>query len=69
MSRSVLAERFTHYVGVPPMQYLPQWRMQLASGLLSSTSLNPSQVAERVGYGSEAASSRAFKRCVGIPPC
>jgi AraC-like DNA-binding protein len=68
LSRSVLAERFVHYVGIPPMQYLAQWRMQLASGLLSSTTLSLSQVAERVGYGSEAALSRAFKRCVGLAP-
>jgi AraC-like DNA-binding protein len=68
LSRSVLAERFTHFVGVAPMQYLAQWRMQLASGLLASTTLSLSQVAERVGYGSEAALSRAFKRCVGLAP-
>lgn len=68
LARSVLAERFAHYVGIPPMHYLAQWRMQLASGLLSSTTLSLSQVAERVGYGSEAALSRAFKRCVGLAP-
>ncbi|MET0594428.1 MAG: AraC family transcriptional regulator, partial [Polyangiaceae bacterium] len=52
VSRSVLAERFTHFVGVPPMQYLAQWRMQLAAGLLTTTSANLAQIAEQVGYGS-----------------
>jgi AraC-like DNA-binding protein len=68
MSRSVLAERFAHFVGIPPMQYLAQWRMQLASTLLSSTSLSLAEIAERVGYGSEAALSRAYKRWVGVAP-
>ena len=68
VSRSVLAERFMHFVGVPPMQYLAQWRMQLASSLLSATVLSLAEIAERVGYGSEAALSRAFKRWVGVAP-
>ena len=68
LSRSVLAERFHHYVGLPPMQYLARWRMQLAASLLSGTNQNLSEVAERVGYGSEAALSRAFKRLVGVAP-
>jgi AraC-like DNA-binding protein len=68
MSRSVLAERFVHFVGVPPMQYLAQWRMQLAATLLSSTSLGLSEIATRVGYGSETALSRAYKRWVGVAP-
>jgi AraC-like DNA-binding protein len=68
MSRSVLAERFAHFVGVPPMQYLAQWRMQLCASLLSSTSLGLAEIAERVGYGSEAALSRAYKRWVGVAP-
>jgi AraC-like DNA-binding protein len=68
ISRSMLAERFHHYVGVPPMQYLARWRMQLAASLLSGTSQSLSEVAERVGYGSEAALSRAFKRLVGVAP-
>ncbi|HEY3493258.1 MAG TPA: AraC family transcriptional regulator [Polyangiaceae bacterium] len=68
LSRSVLAERFTHLVGVPPMQYLTRWRMQLAASLLSSTSLNLFEIADRVGYGSETALSRAYKRYVGVAP-
>lgn len=68
MSRSVLAERFAHFVGIPPMQYLAQWRMQLAAALLSGTSLNLAEIADRVGYGSETAFSRAYKRQVGMAP-
>jgi AraC-like DNA-binding protein len=68
MSRSVLAERFTHFVGTPAMQYLAQWRMQLAATLLSSTSLSLAEIAVRVGYGSETALSRAYKRWVGVAP-
>jgi len=68
LSRSALAERFTQWVGVPPMQYLAQWRMQLASSLLSGTTLSLAEIAARVGYGSEAALSRAFKRQVGVSP-
>jgi AraC-like DNA-binding protein len=67
-SRSVLAERFTHLVGVPPIQYLAQWRIQLAASLLRSSNATLAEVADRVGYGSEAALSRAFKRWVGIAP-
>ncbi|HYV65353.1 MAG TPA: AraC family transcriptional regulator [Myxococcales bacterium] len=68
LSRSVLAERFAHFVGVPPMQYLAQWRMQLAARLLSSTSMGLSEIAGQVGYGSETALSRAYKRYVGVSP-
>jgi AraC-like DNA-binding protein len=68
LSRSVLAERFAQFVGVPPMQYLARWRMQLASNLLSTTSLGLADIAERVGYGSEAALSRAYKRGLGVAP-
>ena len=68
MSRSALAERFNQFVGIPPMQYLVQWRMQLAAPLLSNTSTGLAEIAERVGYGSEAAFSKAFKRTVGATP-
>ncbi len=67
-SRSVLAERFAFLVGIPPMQYLAKWRMQIASGLLSSGRANVATVAAEIGYGSEAAFSRAFKKLVGVPP-
>jgi AraC-like DNA-binding protein len=68
MSRSVLAERFAHFVGIPPMQYLAKWRMQLASTLLANTSLGLAEIAEQVGYGSETALSRAYKRWLGVAP-
>jgi AraC-like DNA-binding protein len=68
LSRSVLAERFADLVGLPPMHYLARWRMQIASGLLSSGSANIATVAAEIGYGSEAAFSRAFKRTVGLSP-
>ena len=68
LSRSVLAERFADLVGMPPMYYLAKWRMQIASGLLSGGDTNIAGVAAEVGYGSEAAFSRAFKKMVGIPP-
>jgi len=67
-SRAVLAERFVHYVGMPPMQYLARWRMQLASAQLTSSDKKLAQIAGEVGYGSEAAFSRAFKREVGMAP-
>ena len=68
LSRSVLAERFADLVGIPPMQYLAKWRMQIASGLLSGGNANIATVAAEIGYGSEAAFSRAFKKMVGMPP-
>jgi AraC-like DNA-binding protein len=68
VSRSLLAERFAHFVGVPPIQYLAQWRIQLAASLLRTSNLGLAEIADRVGYGSEAALSRAFKRWVGIAP-
>jgi AraC-like DNA-binding protein len=68
VSRSVLADRFVQFLGLPPMAYLAQWRMQLAATLLSATAIGLGDVAERVGYGSEAALSRAFKRLVGVAP-
>jgi len=68
MSRSMLAERFATLVGVPPIQYLADWRIQLAASLLRASKSSIAEVAERVGYGSEAALSRAFKRRIGVPP-
>lgn len=67
-SRTVLAERFAALVGVPPMQYLTQWRISLAAHLLRGGTLSVSRIAEQVGYESEAAFSRAFKREYGLPP-
>ena len=67
-SRSVLAERFTHYLREPPMQYLARWRMHLAAHMLSDARAKVSTVAYDVGYHSEASFSRAFKKLVGVSP-
>ena len=68
LSRSSLHERFVYLLGQPPMQYLTQWRMQVASGLLRDTNAKLMEVAMDVGYESEAAFSRAFKRVAGLSP-
>jgi AraC-like DNA-binding protein len=68
LSRSALHERFVALAGQPPMQYLAQWRMQLAAGLLRRGDAKVAAVAQEVGYDSEAAFARAFKRLVGRPP-
>jgi AraC-like DNA-binding protein len=68
MSRSTLHERFVHFIGQPPMQYLTQWRMQIASRLLRDTNAKLIEAALSVGYDSEASFSRAFKRVVGVAP-
>ena len=68
LSRSALAERFTHYVGRPPMQYLAAWRMQLAARRLADGEEKVATIALDVGYDSEAAFSRAFRRATGMPP-
>lgn len=67
-SRSALSERFSEIVGVPPMQYLAQWRMQLAGQLLLESDSPIAAIAVRVGYSSEASFNRAFRRIVGMPP-
>ena len=68
LSRTVLAERFTRLVGMPPMHYLARWRIQIASELLSAGNSNMASIAAEIGYESEAAFSRAFKKMIGIPP-
>jgi len=67
-SRSVLAERFQQLVGSPPMQYLTQWRMVLAANLLRSSNSSLLRIAEEVGYQTDTAFSRAFRREYGAPP-
>ena len=67
-SRSNLARRFTDLVGQPPMQYLAQWRMQVAANLLTQSSAKVAAIASDVGYDSEAAFSRAFKKATGMAP-
>ena len=68
VSRSVLAQRFTELVGETPMRYLANWRMQLAKQMMREGARNIQEVATRVGYESEAAFNRAFKRATGSPP-
>lgn len=67
-SRAALAKRFVELVGEPPMQYLTNWRMHLSRSLLRESNIGIAQLALRVGYESEAAFSRAFRRAVGVPP-
>ncbi|MGZ5650016.1 MAG: AraC family transcriptional regulator [Usitatibacter sp.] len=68
LSRSALAQRFAALVGEPPIQYLMRWRLALAAQTLRSGGEAIGRVAERAGYESEAAFSRAFKREFGTPP-
>src|SRR5436189_1002417 len=68
ISRSVLADRFRHYLSEPPMSYLTRWRLQLGAQMLTSTSYSVAQVASEVGYESEPAFNRAFKREFTDPP-
>jgi AraC-like DNA-binding protein len=68
VSRSVLAERFRHYLGEPPMTYLSRWRLQLGARMLTSTSHSVARISGDVGYESEPAFNRAFKREFGTPP-
>src|SRR5262245_5264825 len=66
LSRSALAERFTSLVGAPPMQYLTRWRLQLAADLLRNGRRSTAAIGADVGYESEAAFNRAFKRALGM---
>jgi AraC-like DNA-binding protein len=68
LSRSVLAERFTQRLGIPPMHYLAKWRMQIAAERLTGSNANLATIAAEIGYESEAAFSRAFKKMIGITP-
>lgn len=68
LSRSVFAERFAQIMQTPAMHYLSNWRLQLAAHLLEKKNLSISQAAAVVGYESEAAFNRAFKKQVGVPP-
>jgi AraC-like DNA-binding protein len=68
ISRSALAQRFRHYFGEGPVSYLTRWRLQLGAQMLSSTGDSVAQIAAKVGYDSEQAFNRAFKRGFGAPP-
>ena len=68
MSRSALVERFTRYLSEPPMTYLTRWRLQLAARALTRTPKGVAEIAAEVGYESESAFNRAFKREFGLPP-
>jgi AraC-like DNA-binding protein len=68
LSRSALHDRFVRYLGQAPMQYLASWRIQLSSSLLRESHRVVADIALEVGYESEAAFARAFKRVVGMPP-
>jgi AraC-like DNA-binding protein len=68
ISRSALAERFALLIGEPPMQYLTRWRLALAARALKEGRQPIVRIAEDIGYESEAAFNRAFKRELGMPP-
>ncbi len=68
LSRTTLMERFSHYLSEPPITYLIRWRLKLAARLLSTTPRGIAEIASDVGYESEAAFNRAFKREFGLPP-
>lgn len=68
LSRSALVERFTRYLDEPPIAYLIRWRLHLAARALAATSRGVAEIASDVGYESEAAFNRAFKREFGLPP-
>ena len=68
LSRSALADRFTRLIGEPPIRYLARWRIQVAAHQLRNTDTPLARIAEQVGYESEAAFNRAFKRSFGVPP-
>jgi transcriptional regulator GlxA family with amidase domain len=68
ISRSVLAERFQKYLGEAPIAYQTRWRLQIAAQKLATSSQGVARIAADVGYRSEAAFNRAFKREFGLPP-
>jgi AraC-like DNA-binding protein len=68
VSRTRFAERFHHFLDEPPMTYLARWRLKLAAEILLSSDANVGEIAAEVGYASEAAFNRVFKREFGCPP-
>ena len=67
LSRSAFSSRFTHLVGEPPIKYLTRWRMHMATHLLKNE-VETEMIAQQLGYASEVAFRKAFRREVGIPP-
>jgi AraC-like DNA-binding protein len=68
LSRSALTDRFSRYLSEPPIAYLTRWRLRLAAEALTTTAKGVAEIAAEVGYESEAAFNRAFKRSFGVPP-
>lgn len=68
LSRTVLRERFCALLGHPPMRYCTQWRLRMAAALLGDAHRTAGDIAYAVGFGSDAAFNRAFRRCYGLPP-
>jgi AraC-like DNA-binding protein len=68
LSRTRLADRFRHFLGMSPIAYLTDWRMRMAAEALEKTDKSVVEVAMDVGYNSEAAFNRAFKRTYNFPP-
>jgi len=68
VSRSLLDSRFRHVLGLSPIGYVNEWRMRVAQELLANTDVTVSAIASRVGYDSDEAFSRAFRRAHGQPP-
>ena len=68
LSRSALYERFVHFIGQPPMQYLARWRLTIAAQRLRNEKTTLAHIAADSGYDSEAAFNRAFKRALGTTP-
>ena len=68
MSRSVFSDRFRELVGVPPMVYVARWRMLKAQNFLLESNMPVSQISEHVGYGSEFAFAKTFKKIIGVAP-
>jgi transcriptional regulator GlxA family with amidase domain len=68
LAARALTDHFIRLIGVPPMSYLASWRMQVATQKLRNTRASLAQIADMVGYSSEAAFSRAFKKVFGTAP-
>jgi transcriptional regulator GlxA family with amidase domain len=68
VSRTRLSERFRHFLGDSPIAYLAQWRLKLGAEMLQTSEESVAGVAAAVGYGSESAFNRAFRRAYGCPP-